>query len=42
MILKTTLMHAACISGFFQNVDEDEAMAKYSDITRARYGSGLS
>ena len=32
MILKTTLMHAACISVFFQNNDEDEAMAKYSDV----------
>ena len=32
MILKTTLMHAACISGFLSENDEDEAMAKYSDV----------
>ena len=31
MILKTTLMYAACIPGFFKNNDQEGAMVKYSD-----------
>ena len=41
MIIKNTLMHAACISVFFQNSDEEGAMAKYSDVMRGRYVCGM-
>ena len=42
MILQTTLMHAACtMQGFFQNVDEEGAIAEYSDAMRGRYACGM-
>ena len=42
MILKTTLMYAACISVFFfQHNDNDGAMANYSDAMRRRYVCGI-
>ena len=39
--IQNTLMHAAHISGFFQNCDEEGAMAKYSDVMAGRYVCGM-